>query len=152
MTYSMSLGATIVPKPWETRGDCYAACEQECINENGGLWLPLVNDYCAASCFDDSGCEDLPFSPPDPDEDWHDVTLPPKAPADEPSISPTKPPSTKPKPGSSSTKTGGAKPTTEEDDDQPSPVAPSGTKIGLVLLGIAGVIAGGVWLMRRKRR
>jgi hypothetical protein len=147
MSYTMlaGLGATY------TRGACYTDCENKCIEENGGVWIPLLNDYCASSCFDDAGCENLPYSKDPEFPDLPGAVLPPSQ-SDDPGSSPAPAPGgggTTPGGGSASTQNGGAK--TSSKDDEPTPVAPSGGKIALVLFTLGALAAGGFWLMRRKR-
>jgi hypothetical protein len=55
------LGATVNPVQWHWRANCYDACLEKCIEEHGGVDVPLVSDLCASKCYDDSGCAALPY-------------------------------------------------------------------------------------------
>lgn len=139
-------GATIDVTSWETRKTCFEACENECLKETGGVYIPYVTTYCTADCFDASGCNELPFTgdePPPPEPQWHDVPQPslpgPEHPTtshpydDEPSGTATKP-KTKPKPSTTA----------------PSESKTGGSHVGFWLFGLALAAIGGVWLMKSK--
>lgn len=163
MSYTMTGGLGVVLKPGYTppadTAVCYAECERDCMQETGGLYVPFVTTYCTADCYDNSGCENLPY--PDTGDEYELPDLPGTVLPTKPSSS--DPASTKPTTSGGGTKpsssNGGKKPssssttkTTSDDDDEPSPVAPSGAKIGVVLLGLSAAIFGGVWWMRRRKR
>lgn len=89
------LGVTVAPTG--NSAACYTACELACMKETGGVYVPGVTTYCAAKCFDDSGCV-IPPNNPGAVLDLPGTVLPPKQPpATVPSTTPGPPkPTTKP--------------------------------------------------------
>jgi len=111
-TRALGVGAITNPQKWKDSGQCFDECWRQCNEELNISPIPgvpaappIFDTFCAAKCFDDSGCATLPYATIDwtDPQSYPDLFKPPKpaapSPAPPPAPAPSSPtPSSAPQP------------------------------------------------------